>query len=618
MPLDAGDAENTPMSTRNREEGRAQYSNKTEYMLSLIGYAVGLGNVWRFPYLAYTNGGGAFLIPYLLALFCLGLPLFVLELGLGQMYRQGCLGVWKKMGLPRMQAVGIASTICTYLVSLYYNVVLAWTLYYLGRTIMSLPSGSLPWGHDAPGFKCPAQVLYPKASLVDNPFIVNLKTGAFNTSHAADFWCPVNVFQNQPSIPDGFASKTLAPSSCPAQAALQFWDLQVLWRSSGIDIVGDLHWGMVAAYTVAWLLVFLCVFAGVASSGKVVYVTATLPYIALVAFFVRAISLDNAVVGLKFFLTPDFSLLLDVRVWLRAVTQIFYSLGVGFGSLIAFASYGKDQKSDFVGDALKVSFINCGTSIFAGFVVFPVLGYVAGELATVNPCVSSDSLSNLSSVVSGTGLAFIAFPIAISLMPGGFFWAFLFFIMLLCLGIDSQFATVESVVTVLEDAGLRGNIPKPLFVALLCLASNVLGLIFVTRGGIYWFELFDNYSTVVAMFSVTCLECIGLMWCNRMEIWPQFRHEVLKLTGRNIGFLLLPWRFLCPLLLALLTALSFSEWDLLGAKHSGRYPESGTGFFPMWSVRVGWVLALLPIWGLLVGAVFLKRSEEVGDVEEGE
>jgi len=80
-------------------ESRSRYSNRCEYMLTLVGYSVGFGNIWRFPYLAYANGGGAFLIPYFIALFALGLPLFILELGLGQMYRQGCLGVWHKMGL---------------------------------------------------------------------------------------------------------------------------------------------------------------------------------------------------------------------------------------------------------------------------------------------------------------------------------------------------------------------------------------------------------------------------------------------------------------------------------------------------------------------------------------
>ena len=122
-------------------EDRPEYANNLELLLTLVGYAVGLGNIWRFPYLAYTYGGGAFLVPYFISLALLGLPLFILEMGLGQMFRQGTLGVWSKLALPKLQGVGLAATVCTFLVMLYYNVILAWTIYYIGRTIAAIPSG---------------------------------------------------------------------------------------------------------------------------------------------------------------------------------------------------------------------------------------------------------------------------------------------------------------------------------------------------------------------------------------------------------------------------------------------------------------------------------------------
>lgn len=68
---------------------RASWGNKIEFLLSMIGYAVGLGNIWRFPYLCYRNGGGAFLIPYLICLFLCGLPIFFFEVALGQFCSQG-------------------------------------------------------------------------------------------------------------------------------------------------------------------------------------------------------------------------------------------------------------------------------------------------------------------------------------------------------------------------------------------------------------------------------------------------------------------------------------------------------------------------------------------------
>jgi len=603
------------MEGTQEEEGRLQYGSKLELMLTLVGYAVGLGNIWRFPYLTYSYGGGAFLIPYLVALLALGLPLFVLELGLGQMLRQGTMGIWAKLGVPRLRGVGAAATITTFLVSLYYNVILAWTIYYLGRTLGALFSeGTLPWDDQMRGFQCPPSFLAAREEVANSPYIINQATGLYNKSHIQDFWCPeTGVPSVSSEIAAGYVRATATPLSCPAVAAVEFWEKQALQQSSGMDDLGGFNGGLLLAYTVAWILVYICIFKGIASSGKVVYVTATLPYVALIAFFVRAITLPNAVSGIKFYLEPDFSLLLDGTVWMRAVTQIFYSLGVGFGSLIAFASYGS-KNSDFVCDAVKVSLINCGTSVFAGFVVFPILGYLALELSEINPCINADDLGDLASIgLSGTGLAFIAFPIAISQMPGGFAWAILFFVMLLCLGIDSEFAMVESVMTVLYDAGWGSKMPRPMFAALICVVSYIIGLIFVTRGGIYWFQLFDYYTCVVSMFFVTAIECCGLMWYRR-GTWVSFRERVKENTGRGLGCcFMLSWRLVCPLLLAILTVLSLTTWDLMDAANSVPYPE-GTGYLPGWSVWLGWLLGMLPILGFVFFLV-LKVPQESKDLE---
>ena len=144
--------------SENTEGTRAVYARQAELIFSLIGYAVGVGNVWRFPYLTYTYGGGAFLIPYGLSLLFMGVPLFVLELGMGQLTRRGTLGMWTKIGLPRWQGVGLAAILCIWMVGLYYITILAWTIYYLGRTIAAIPSGHLPWSDEIS--ECPVMHLY--------------------------------------------------------------------------------------------------------------------------------------------------------------------------------------------------------------------------------------------------------------------------------------------------------------------------------------------------------------------------------------------------------------------------------------------------------------------------
>lgn len=622
------------------EDGRQQYANKCELLLSLIGYAVGLGNVWRFPSLAFENGGAAFLIPYFASLCLLGLPLFILELGLGQVYRQGTLGIWKKMGLPKLQGLGIMATLCTWFVSLYYVVIMAWTFYYIFRTAKALPSGILPWTEQGTSFNCPRMDYYINDTAVGQTDLFHNSTGLYNSKYQADFfcdksyaWCRSTESEECKSIkaegqcnslkachwqpPPGYSNKSAAVTSCPANAAVAFWEEQVLQQSSGMDDLGGFNIGLLVSFTLMWILTYLIIFQGVASSGKVVYVTAMLPYFALAAFLIRALTLPNASAGVRFFLVPDFSKLLDPVVWLRAVNQIFYSLGVGFGTLIAFASYS-DKHDDFVGNAVKVSCINCGTSVLAGFVVFPILGYLAHEMSKMDPCITGRDVGQLQDIgLSGTGLAFVAFPIAMSRMPVPFFWALVFFVMLLCLGIDSQFAMVESVMTVIHDSGIARNMPKPALAAIVCLVSWACGLIFVTKGGIYWFNTFDYYTCVIAMFCVTTGECLGLMWVSK-DTWKHFTSKVYEFTDISMGKVYrIFWKFVDPLLLCGLCISAFMSFDIMKARSSKPYPE-GAGYLPEWSIYLGWKLALLPLIAGWVAFIFIPSADEAQDDEDGE
>jgi len=122
------------------EEQGETWDSKLTFILATIGYAVGLGNVWRFPYLAQKNGGGAFLIPYCIALLFLGLPLFILELAIGQRLRKGSIGVWKQIS-PYLGGLGLASGAVAFNVALYYNTIIAWCLKYLVQSFF-IP---LPW-----------------------------------------------------------------------------------------------------------------------------------------------------------------------------------------------------------------------------------------------------------------------------------------------------------------------------------------------------------------------------------------------------------------------------------------------------------------------------------------
>lgn len=146
--------------------------------------------------------------------------------------------------------------------------------------------------------------------------------------------------------------------------------------SEDISTPNVFNWKIALALVIAWILVYMCMIKGIASSGKVVYVTATFPYIVLIIFFFRGITLKGAFDGLKHLFTPKWHTILDPVVWLEAGTQIFFSLGLAFGGLIAFSSYNPVNNNCYR-DAVMVSLTNCLTSMFAGIVVFSIIGFKA-------------------------------------------------------------------------------------------------------------------------------------------------------------------------------------------------------------------------------------------------
>ncbi|MGH0156229.1 UNVERIFIED_CONTAM: hypothetical protein FKN15_065279 [Acipenser sinensis] len=118
---------------------RETRTRQMDFIMSCVGFAVGLGNVWRFPYLCYKNGGGVFLIPYLLIVFVGGMPVFFLEVALGQFMKQGGISAWNIA--PLFKGLGVSSMVIVFFCNTYYIMILVWGLYYLLHCF----TDPLPW-----------------------------------------------------------------------------------------------------------------------------------------------------------------------------------------------------------------------------------------------------------------------------------------------------------------------------------------------------------------------------------------------------------------------------------------------------------------------------------------
>ncbi len=486
--------------------GRARWSSRTIFLFAAIGSAVGLGNVWRFPYLAYEYGGGAFLIPYLIALFVIGIPLLMLEFALGQKIQQGAVGAFKAIH-RRLRGIGIGGLAGGFIVSTYYAVVMAWALLFFINSFRA----RLPWAEDAKGF-------------------------FFNA---------------------------------------------VLQISDGAGAIGGINWYLFFSLLVVWVMIYFCIWKGVKSVGKVVAVTMPLPVILLIVLFFRGITLDGAGAGIGYYLRPDFTVLLNTEVWLAAASQIFFTLSLAFGIMIAYASYNRKEQN-VAGDAFITAITNSSISIFAGFVVFSVLGYMAmaggvgvGDVAA-----------------SGPGLAFVVFPQALALLPwGAWFFAALFFLTLLSLGIDSAFSLVEAVNTAIKDRWKKASTAK--IAALVCGAMFLLGIIYTTRGGLYYLDIVDHFVVNYLLVLVGFFEAVAVGWLYGPEKLRKFINSVSSWkVGRWWNYTI---KYVIPLVLAVLLVVQFVR--------EIRAPYEG---YPAWALSIGWAVVIVPLI-IALALVFKKK-----------
>ncbi|KAM4821138.1 sodium- and chloride-dependent transporter XTRP3 [Thomomys bottae] len=531
------------------EKARAQWDNPLQFVFACISFAVGLGNIWRFPYLCQKYGGGSFLVPYIIMLFVEGMPLMYLELAVGQRMRQGSVGTWRTIS-PYLCGIGIASMVVAFFVSTYYNIINAWGFWYLFHSFQD----PLPWSV-----------------------------------------CPLN------------ANHTGYNEECDKASSTQyFWYRKTLHISPSIQENGGVQWEPALCLILAWLMVYLCILRGTESTGKVVYFTTLMPYSVLLIYLIRGLTLHGATNGLVYMFTPRIELLANPRTWINAATQIFFSLGLGFGSLIAFASYN-DPTNNCQRHAIIVSLINSSTSIFASVVTFSIYGFKAtfnyenclnkvillltnsfdledgsvtasnleqvkdylastypGRYGELLPSIKNCSLeSELDTAVQGTGLAFIVYTEAIKNMEVSQLWSVLYFFMLLLLGVGSMLGNTAAILTPLTDSKvLSTHLPKEVISGLVCLSSCAIGMVFTTEAGSYWFDIFNDYSATLSVLLIVLVEIVAVCYVYGLR---RFESDLRATMGRALHwYWKAMWAFVSPLLIIGLFAFYVSDYILTG------------------------------------------------------
>ncbi|XP_029318283.1 sodium- and chloride-dependent GABA transporter 2-like isoform X1 [Cottoperca gobio] len=554
-----------PPSEEKMEE-RGQWSNKIEFILSVAGSIIGLGNMWRFPYLCYKNGGGAFLIPYLIFLFTCGVPVFFLETALGQYTSQGGVTCWRKIS-PLFEGLGYGTQVIVTLLNFYYVIVLAWGIFYLSYSFswdLAWSSCNNTWNT---GNKCTSKY---KTSVFDT----------FEKFYIFLFFPPENCLELQRRN----TSITQVVNLNSTSPVIEFWERRVLRISPGLDHMGSLNWDLALCLFIAWVMCYFCIWKGVKSTGKVVYFTATFPYLMLIVLLIRGLTLPGAGIGIQFYLYPDLGRLSDPQVWMDAGTQIFFSYAICLGSLTALGSYNKYNNNCYK-DCLALCFLNSGTSFVAGFAIFSILGFMSFE--------QNVPISEVAE--SGPGLAFIAYPRAVSMMPFSPLWAALFFIMIVFLGLDSQFVCVESLVTAIVDmypSVFRRKNRRELFLLGVVFVSFFVGLIMLMEGGMYVFQLFDYYAASgMCLLFMAIFETVCIAWVYGAD---RFYDNIEDMIGYRPGpYIKYCWMFLTPA--TCIGTFAFSLIKYTPLKYNNEY------VYPWWGYAIGWLLALssmvcIPLW----------------------
>jgi NSS family neurotransmitter:Na+ symporter len=362
-----------------------------------------------------------------------------------------------------------------------------------------------------------------------------------------------------------------------------------LAKTSGPGEVGNIRSSIILGLMLIWFLNWLIVYKGVQKGIEVAnkfFMPLLFILTAVLVFW--SISLEGARSGIISYLKPDFGKLAQRKVWIDAYSQIFFTLSLGFGIMIAYASY-LPKKSDITANAFITSVANCLYSFFAGFAVFATLGYMSAT--TGKPI---DEV-----VTKGIGLAFVAYPKAIAMLPAGEMFGAIFFLCLVVAGLSSSISIIEAFTAAIMD---KFRIERKKVVTFLSVVGFAGGIIFTTGGGLFWLDIVDHFLSGYGLVVVGILECILVGWIFRAEKVREFVNQVSNFrVGTWWNFLI---RYFIPIILGIII------FGNLVKELS--QPYEGYSWSSLILIGRDWLLITL------IAAFFLARRPWKGEVKDKE
>lgn len=446
---------------------QTQWDSSLSFILAMIGAAVGLGNIWRFSYVLYSNGGGSFFIPYFTAIAIMGIPFLILEYGVGFSFKESFSKIVRDIK-PEFEIIAWILVLFVFVVTIYYMVILSWDLVYL------LSSFTFNWGTDTAAY------------------FVNTVGGSSNLADASFLLIPTTV-------------------------------------------------GVLILWVVLWFIAHKNVDEGI---GKVSKILIPALFVIMGIIIAYALTLPGADIGISTLLTPNWSMLLDINIWLAAFAQIIFSLSMGQAIALTYASY-LPENAKLIDNALIVVCSNSLFEICTAFGVFSILGYMSFTNGT--PMVEL--------ITEGTGLVFIVFPMIFNIMgPIGRILAPLLFLAILFAGITSALGFFEPM---LNSTTEKLGWTRKRTATVLCIIGCVFSVILTSGISSYLVEIIDSFVNQFGILLLIGIQCIIFAWFYGVEhIIPALNEHSTFKVGKTWTFVI---KYLLPVVLIIMWAVGIFQ-----------------------------------------------------------